>query len=157
MLILLSLGLVGCTQVGQAQLNPTPTSHPADTEYQLALERYDECMKAAGWTGVDSPIGTIFGAPVEQQDAFLASETACTSESGLSPESVPDVTDAALEDGYNTLLNMRKCLVTNGFDILPAPSFQHFMELSGLWSPYESLSGIEQLQNAEAVCPQDGF
>ncbi|QAV70706.1 hypothetical protein ESZ53_09830 [Salinibacterium sp. UTAS2018] len=157
LLIGLVIRLGACTQSDQTELDATPAMRPTDDDYQRALERYDECMRADEWTGVDSPTGTIFGAPTAQKDAFLASEERCTTESGLDPDPAPDITDASLEAGYSSLLDMRECLVTNGFEIAAAPTFQRFVELAGAWSPYESLSGIDQIQKAEAVCPQDGF
>ncbi|MGJ8720684.1 MAG: hypothetical protein ACSHW9_02455 [Salinibacterium amurskyense] len=157
LLIGLVFGSAACTHSKPVPLDPTPTVQPSDGDYQHSLERYDECMRSDGWTGVDSPTGTIFGAPTEQKDAFLASEERCTTESGLDPGPVPDITGASLEAGYSSLLNMRECLVTNGFEIAAAPTFQRFVELAGAWSPYESLSGIDQIQKAEAFCPQDGF
>lgn len=118
---------------------------------------YEECMRDAGWSGVDSDEGMIFSFRDDQRSQFDSSDADCLLQGGLDTGVPREVSDEDRREGYESLLVMRDCLLANGFDIPSPPSIQSYLDEGGVWSPFMALEGEQQFHEAEAACPQLSF
>lgn len=111
---------------------------------------YIACLATHGVTGsvtldghvlIDSPVGPDGQAPAGLQEANIAAGEACNDEVPWFPE--PD----AAED-YARMLDVRSCLIDQGFTIPEPPSRDVWIEsttsmTSMPWTPYAALLDIE--------------
>ncbi|WP_157156290.1 hypothetical protein [Diaminobutyricimonas sp. LJ205] len=99
----------------------------------------------------------MFGYPVGQDEAFAESDAACMKGAGIEEvlAAAPPREEVLLK-GHQAVINMRACLVENGWDIPAAPSLQTYVESDGAFTPYEHVP-LADFSAAEKVCPQNGF
>lgn len=110
-------------------------------------------MIAAGWPPVQTASGKAYTFDDSQQSAFMVANSSCLESSGLNEPIGPLPT---VEESFRSMANMHACLELAGFEVKSAPTFQSFSDDNGRWTPYEDIS-FREMDDAEAVCPQNGF
>lgn len=158
--LLAAAGLTsGCAAL-QDPAVPTASARPAvPTSSHHQITSYEQCMLDAGWISVEHPDGTlIFGAPEKQLSAFQQSNDECATDSGIDINpSPPPLTEEDIREGYRSLLAMRECLISKGFDYKEKPpSLQAFLDSGATWTPFNDIARGDFFA-AEEACPQGTF
>lgn len=139
----------------------TPTSPPAAG--LPVAEVYDlliACMAEEGWHGEVRDGGIQFsGTPPDQRPALREAMAECEREVGLPDPST--FTEEDLRRQHAFKVDLRECLVDEGYDLPPAPTVEAFLDMQGAWTPYGDMFHLgfaddhAEWTRLQVVCPQD--
>lgn len=164
LLLLVSCGTLSPDSGATNQASPGQESAVVERPSDSTRAIY-ECVRAAGWTDVeyDETSGTFGGnVPEPQQDKYFADAERCSTEVGeLSRFAHPS--DEQIRARYAAEVELRDCLIAEGYQISEPPSEATWVEAFGgsspsLWLPYfevytqTGLSGEEEAQLKQR-CP----
>jgi hypothetical protein len=118
-----------------------------------ATERFAECMTERGWIVTVDPVdgGVSAEFSSDQEDAYSADTDACYESTGANQ--ARELTQDDYAKGYAMMLESLECLRNEGVDLPDAPSYQAYVDLKGMYTPYRDMPDgrYEELLTA---CPQ---
>ena len=111
-------------------------------------------MADEGWTTTIEADGGVVGEYSDAQaSAFLAASDRCSEKNATKPR---EATEADFEAIYPALLELRDCIIGEGYPLPSAPSYQVFRDGGGGWSPYLDIAPIpnDEMEVLQGVCLQ---
>ena len=94
-----------------------------------------ECLRDAGWNPRIEPDGSVnVEVPQGQEEQFETANKNCWSL--VEMRTFDDYSHEERLDVYDGFLDLRHCIIEQGVDLPAAPSFQAWVDMNGVWSPY---------------------
>lgn len=124
-------------------------------------DRLISCLREEGWAVALTEDGFEVEVGQDNDEAFQASETACTERIGAFPTPAPP-TEQEIEGLYALNLKAVQCLKEQGITVEPPPSLELYVEqyrqsLQGGPAPWSPYANVENLAAVEGACPQPGL
>lgn len=118
-----------------------------------------ECLRGAGWDVTvlaDEPTGFSLTIPPGQKDAFDAASKQCRIDLRIGINPARPLEESWVKEEYAAQEELRECLVAQGVDVPPLPTYQSYAEKfladEDIFDLYWELGSAIEVQH-RGVCP----
>ena len=155
-----SVSAAGSASTVDESPSPFPSIHYDGTKTGF-FTAWARCLQDSGWDARFVHDGGVYkitsGAPVAQNDAYIAASDACID--GLGRPWDQPLSEVRAHELYEADLARRDCLIAAGFSVPVPPTFAtYYDELKDpsrtpSWSPFDEMSDA-QVNSTYVACPE---